>query len=144
MSFVDQVREAHEALKAAVKPSRREAHAKEGRLASTFRVAMKAWDEMKAEGATLQARVDGLEAMLRDVWPFTREWKYLCANCEDGGLVFQQCPGDASCGRHKAHLAHSYGTPCWCSLGNRFKSKPRGADDFTAAGRTTKPTRPGR
>lgn len=144
MKFVDPVREAHKELKAAVKPARREAHAKEGRLAATFREAMKAWDQMKADGATLQARVTGLEAMLRDVWPFTREWKYLCSGCEDGGLVFARCPGDATCGRPKEHLPHSYGTPCWCSLGSRFKSKPRGADDFTAAGRTSKPARVGR
>lgn len=144
MNFVDPVREAHKELKAAVRPARREAHAKEGQLASTFRIAMTTWDQMKADGATLDALTRGMEAMLRDVWPFTREWKYLCANCEDGGLVFGQCPGDATCGRHKEHMAHSYGTPCWCSLGSRFKGRQRSADDFTAAGRTSKPTRPGR
>lgn len=98
--------------------------------------AMKEWRDMKAQGIALADRVKGLEAVLREVWPFAREWKYLCAQCDDLGVKIAECPGDATCGRSKEHLPHTFGTPCWCALGQRFKDKPRSEDDFTAAGRT--------
>ena len=145
MTAIDALRDAHKELKKAVYPARKKAHATEGKLASTFREAMVIWDQMKADGMSLVDRVKGLEAVLRDVWPFTREWKYICSNCNDYGLSMGNCPGDATCGRHKPHLPHEFGTPCWCELGRRFREKPRGGpDDFKAAGRTSKPSRVGR
>lgn len=115
-----------------------------GTLSDTVMDAMRLWDEQKAGGVSLADRQRGLFGVLRDAWPQVREWKYLCQNCNDTGLVMAECSGDATCGRVKLHLPHEFGTPCWCSLGSRFKqqSKPT-PEDFTQAGRS-KPTRIGR
>lgn len=113
-------------------------------LAAGVMDAMRLWDEQKAAGVPLADRQRALFGVIRDLWPVTREWKYLCTNCSDSGLAIAVCPGDATCGRSKAHLAHEFGTPCWCGLGSRFREKPKpGPEDFTEAGRS-KPTRIGR
>lgn len=140
----DPIRQAHQELRKAVPAARRKAHATEGALAAAFREAMVLWDQQKAAGASFADRLKGLDALIRQVWPFTREWKFLCDGCSDYGLVMSNCPGDATCGRGKQHLPHEFGKPCWCSLGSRFKEKPRHADDFTQAGRSKQPTRVGR
>jgi hypothetical protein len=123
---------------------RREAAKVEGPLAKAFRETMLIWDVQKADGVSLVDRLAGLTRVLQDAWPRDREWKYLCANCSDYGLVLHDCAGDATCGRSKPHLPHGFGEPCWCSLGARFRAKPKPtAEDFTAAGKS-KPTRVGR
>ena len=114
-------------------------------LGAIFVESMKIWDQLKASGASFPARVKSLETVLRAHWPFTREWKFVCSNCDDVGLVMLECPGDASCGRPRQHGPHTYGSPCWCALGNKFKDKPPAApEDFAQAGRVRKPTRMGR
>lgn len=117
-------------------------------LAATVTEAMLQWDRQKADGVSLSERVGFLEKILRLSWPFTREWKYLCARCDDTGLVINQCPGDARCGSRwgeRAHPAHDYGTPCWCSAGAKFSPKTKTEDDYAEAGRVSKkPTRLGR
>ena len=113
----------------------------ESQLADTVQEALRLWDAQKAEGLPKETRAKNLEQVLRVAWPKGREsgWKYLCTGCNDYGLVMSECPGDATCGRDKAHLPHEFGTPCWCSLGKRFKKPERGPDDdFTTAG-TAKP-----
>jgi hypothetical protein len=136
VSSYDALAQAHEALRQSVPSQRRQAHKAEGQLAATFREAMRIWDLQKAEGMSLADRVAGLERTLRVAWPFTREWKFLCEACNDRGLVMAMCPGDATCGRHREHQAHEYGSPCWCSVGNRFKAKAPSEDDYTAAAKT--------
>lgn len=129
-----------------IQKSRRRAHAEEGILAQTFREAMVMWDQAKAAGADLQARLQTLENTLRAAWPKGRErdWQTLCSRCDDYGLELSSCPGDATCGRARRHLPHEFGKPCWCPLGKRFKDKPKpSAEDFTAAGKS-KMTRAGR
>lgn len=117
----------------------------DGVLSQTFTAAMELWDHQKAEGVPRDIRLQTLERTLRAAWPQTREWKYLCQNCNDTGLVISFCEGDATCGRDRPHYAHDYGTPCWCSLGAKFKPKPKpGPEDFTAAAKVSKPTRLGR
>lgn len=144
MTAIDVLRDAHKALRKAVPSFRRKAHADEGVLAQTFREAMAGWDRQKAEGVPLTQRIEFLTRSLKAAWPQTREWKYLCAACDDYGLEMHMCPGDATCGRSKAHLAHEYGTPCWCSAGNRFREKPKPSrDDYAQAGKS-KPTKVGR
>jgi hypothetical protein len=114
-------------------------------LVQTYMAAMRHWDAQKSDGVSLCERLIGLEKTLRACWPFTREWKYLCVECSDFGLVMATCPGDATCGRSKQHLPHDYGTPCWCSQGIRYRAKPKpSADDFTAAGKSKPMTRLGR
>jgi hypothetical protein len=135
MSVVDVLREAHEALRKAVPGKRLKAHREEGLLAQTFHEAMRIWDLQKAEGVSKADRVAGLAKALREAWPKSRDaaWRYLCDRCDDYGLVISQCPGDATCGDPKPHGAHSYGTPCWCEKGNRFKSPAPSPDDYTQA-----------
>jgi hypothetical protein len=116
-----------------------------GHLAQVFLTAMHIWDSDKALGVPRDARLHALEATLRQAWPQVREWKFLCPQCDDLGLEIRDCVGDATCGRPKAHLAHTFGRPCWCALGTRFKDKPKPtAEDFTAAGRAKPMTRVGR
>lgn len=108
-------------------------------LVQTFREAMRLWDAQKADGVPFADRVTGLAKSLRQAWPKGREneWKYLCSKCSDYGLEMQDCPGDATCGRPHAHLPHDFGTPCWCSAGQRFRAQPKpGPDAFTDAGKT--------
>lgn len=117
-----------------------------GPLAQVFMEAMRVWDADKAGGMPLTERFRNLEQTLRAAWPQTREWKYLCRACADVGLEMHVCPGlkDATCGRTNPHYAHEFGTPCWCSAGQRFREKAKPtADDFTMAGKS-KPTKLGR
>jgi len=42
-------------------------------------------------------------------------WMHECRDCEDSGWVRGlTCPGDATCGRKKAHQPHDYTLPCPC------------------------------
>lgn len=115
-------------------------------LADAVTECFRLMNQQKAAGVPKAEREQGLEALIRQVWPFTREWKYLCQACRDYGLQLAECPGDATCGRTKPHLPHEFGTPCWCSVGAKFKPKPKpSAEDFTAAGKApSKMTRVGR
>lgn len=144
MTAPDTLRADHEALRKAVPSLRRKGRAEYGVLAQTFIAAMQTWDHQVADGVPAAVRIETLETTLRAAWPFAREWKYLCQSCDDTGLHIGTCAGDATCGREKPHGAHTFGTPCWCSLGARFRGKPKpSAEDFTQAGRS-KPTRMGR
>lgn len=132
------------ALRKRAKTKRKEGKKEYGKLATAFREAMVLWDKLKANGGTLADLTGGLEHVLRGVWPYTREWHYLCVQCDDHGLMIGSCPGDATCGRTKAHGPHEFGRPCWCDKGRPFRDKPKpSAEDFTAAGKS-KPTRIGR
>ena len=124
-------------LQGAVKRQRREDARKLGPLAQTLKAAMAIWDQQKTEGVPRVERVAGLEKTLRAAWPKSRErpWQYLCDNCNDLGLVMRECSGDAICGRQQEHYPHSYGKPCWCPKGSKFKIKPPSGDDFTSAGK---------
>jgi hypothetical protein len=107
--------------------------------------AVKIWHQMRANGASISECTVSMEAVIRERWPFKREWKFLCANCDDVGLVMAECSGDATCGRAREHGRHTFGTPCWCPLGNKFRDKgPAPPEDFAQAGRVKKPTRFGR
>lgn len=110
-----------------------------GLLARTYWAAMDIYDAQKAEGVPRAERLAGLEKSLRAVWPQTREWHYLCVACSDLGLELRECDGNTSCGRHKAHLPHTYGVPCLCAKGAAFQpvQKPAAAD-FKAAGKMTR------
>lgn len=112
-----------------------------GTLAKTFMAAMQIWDAQKAEGVSQEDRIDGLEKTLRAAWPKGRDvaWKFLCESCADYGLQIGTCPGDATCGRPKRHLAHEYGVPCWCPAGKKFTKREPSPDDFTQAGKTKAP-----
>lgn len=114
-------------------------------LADTIMECYRLLDAMKADGVSPEVRAKTLEQTVRQVWPFTREWKYLCQSCGDVGLEMHTCPGDATCGKSNPHLPHDYGTPCWCDVGRKFRQKERTPDDLVAsAAKVKKPSRFGR
>ena len=129
---------AHREIQQEVRSKRRKGKSALGPLAQSFTIAIQTWDEMKAGGSSPTECLSALEKWLRASWPFSREWKYLCQNCEDTGLTHENCPGDRTCGREKPHGGHTFGTPCWCSLGRRFKEKQAMPEDFTQAGKMTR------
>jgi len=118
------------------------------KLAAAITTAITAWHRGTVAGATREEREYALEETLRDVWPYEREWHYLCSACRDTGLVDQVCePGSRCngrsttgqtrfCAEHPAYT-HTYGTPCACALGARFR--PRATP---AAAPRTRPGRP--
>jgi hypothetical protein len=110
---------------------------REGVLSATIREALNLRAKMKADGMSQADLAKNFEGVIRSCWPFTREWKFLCVECSDLGLILHECDGNRQCGRHQEHLPHRYGTPCWCSLGARFKAKERKVEDFTQAGKTS-------
>lgn len=108
-------------------------------LAATFVEAMRLWDRQKEEGVSLDARLQGLEKTLRAAWPQRREWKYLCAACNDHGLIISVVDEGEGYG------AYDVGRPCHCAKGDRFRTPTRvDADAFQQAGKTRKMTRVGR
>lgn len=117
---------------------------KPGALAATFLEAMRLWDAMKADGISRVVRLATLTKTLKAAWPFTREWKFFCSNCDDFGLVISFCSGDETCGRNRPHGPHEFGTPCLCAKGHAFRAKVRTAEDYTAATKVRQPTRLGR
>lgn len=140
---------AFQSLQGRVKRLRRDSGHALGPLATAVREAIQIRDQMKAEGVTGEALNEGLEGVLRDLWPKGRAeaWRDLCPECRDYGLIMQTCPGDATCGRPKPHASHGYGRPCFCEHGRQFRDAPKPSpDDFTKAGKTPKKdfTRAGR
>lgn len=114
-------------------------------LGRIFFESMRIWDQLKTSGATFEDRRKSLETVFRAHWPFTREWKFLCSTCDDVGLVIDTCDGDATCGRERRHGPHTFGRPCWCALGAKYREKQKPtAADFADAGRVRPPTRLGR
>ncbi len=114
-------------------------------LGDAYRECLPILDRMKADGVPFPERIKGLEGVIRQHWPFTREWQYLCGECSDYGLRMVQCPGDATCQRSKPHLPHDFGTPCWCQAGKRFKAPERTEQTaLQAAATVKKPARFGR
>lgn len=164
MTVTDALREAHTLLRKAVPRLRRKAHAEEGQLAAAFREAMVIVDQQKAAGVSQAERLQGLDQVLRAVWPQTREWKYLCERCSDTGWESRICTPEASCGRPfrlpsqraddytgqgKCQPGHAYVVPCWCEKGQALRRgllkqpAPMKPEDFTQAARS-KPSRVGR
>jgi hypothetical protein len=136
----DPVRVAHEALKLVAAKRRKKGQAEHGILSQSITEVMRLVDEQKAAGTSKEWQLKTIERTLRAAWPQTRAWKFLCETCSDCGLEIRECPGDATCGRSKAHLAHEFGVPCLCPAGARFRPKPKPTpDDFTQAAKTAKP-----
>jgi hypothetical protein len=137
-------------------------------LAATLKEALRLRDLARAEGASPAELNATLERTLRAAWPQVREWKYLCSQCQDTGLITKLCRRGDRCngvssrtdtwherpGKYRrlcvtaplSNYQHEYGTPCTCAAGERFKLKPKSADDFSQEAGTSrkKPTRFGR
>lgn len=108
-------------------------------LGATVRECMRVWLVMKADGASLEERLEFVSKAIRGAWPFTREWRYECPRCDDFGLEMRTCGGqeNAPCGHRKPHRAHDYGRPCTCRHGAKFEKRERSQDDVVAAAART-------
>ena len=96
--------------------------------------------ELKRQGASELAIAAGTEDAVRALWPFMREWKYLCPLCDNTGLKLS-----LETTRVHGETRIWVGRPCSCSRGERFRDRPKAEQDFTAAGKTPRqPTRFGR
>lgn len=116
-------------------------------LYQTFMEADRLRVQALKDGATREIANSIVAKALEQAWPKGRDepWRYLCTACDDAGWKISQCPGDGSCGRKNAHLAHDYAQPCWCVKGQAVKGRPRvEADELAAVGKTRKPSRFGR
>ena len=108
--------------------------APEARLGASVMEAVRLATKMKADGAFDAERFQVIEATLREFWPNTRVWRYLCKQCLDTGLVIQ----DGITNRLGCVVDEGY--PCVCSKGKLFREKPLGGgDDYTKAGKVSKP-----
>lgn len=125
----------HAALRKQAMADRRTfARSPEGSLGTVVMQAVDIASRMKADGATDGERFAVVESVLRQFWPYAREWKYLCESCRDLGLVIQ--PNVLN----RLGCLVDEGVPCHCSAGARFRERPRGGDDdFTQAGKVAKP-----
>ncbi len=118
-------------------------------LSETIMAALRERAQMKAEGMSGEDLDKAFEQVVRDCWPFTREWRFNCTACNDSGWEISECPGDNRCGPstwrpgthlpcpqrpRKEHAAHSYVRVCFCDAGQQLKSAPlSGGDDFSSA-----------
>lgn len=138
-------------------------------LWETVKEALRLRDLDRQAGASEAQQASQLEQIIRRVWPFTREWKYVCRSCDDTGLVMKICRAGDRCngistrtdgpketpGKYRrlctrdteGTYTHDYGEPCFCSAGSRFRSAPPSEfDPVAVAAKTPKkqPTRWGR
>ena len=113
-------------------------------LAESLLEALKLCAKQEADGVSRAERMAGFERTVRASWPQRREWKFICHECADVGLVIYECDGGSRCGRTNPHLAHSFGEPCLCKHGKRFRPKPQSSADVETAGKSRKPSRFGR
>jgi len=156
---------AHTELRRKIRASRRAQARQLGPLATSYDEMMALSDKLKADSVPAEERQKGIEAVLRQMWPFTRTWKYLCEKCNDTGLIIKVCRQGDRCngistrsdspyqepGKYQRLCTmnetyeHEYGVPCFCSLGARFREKPPQNDPtgFSDVGKS-KPTRIGR
>jgi hypothetical protein len=120
----------------------------ESKLAAAYKECLPILDAQKAAGVPFLERIKGLEAVLRQFWPFRAVHHFNCERCADYGLELHQCDGEqhrCGLGKGKPHLPHEYGTPCWCVAGARFKARERTDQTMVEAAATVKkPTRFGR
>lgn len=120
----------------------------DSKLATAYTECLPILDRQKAAGVPFRERIKGLDAVLRQFWPFTREHVVHCTACDDHGLEMHTCDGEQHrCGlaKGKPHLPHEYGTPCWCVAGARFKAREKTEQTLVeAAASVKKPSRFGR
>lgn len=130
--FSDPLAREHAELRAQAIRERKEAHrGAEGSLGAIVMQAVDLSTRMKADGASDEERFAVIEANLRDRWPYTREWKYLCQSCRDTGLVLMLNQVN------KLGIRVDEGYPCQCQKGRLFRAKPMAERDYTEAGKVS-------
>ncbi len=143
----------------------------EGQLAATIREALRIREAMRATGASEADVASAFEQSVRAAWPKpqgrSEPWHYLCERCNDTGLAMFMCKPGQRCngistrtdsprekpGKYRRLCTrdphgvyeHTYGEPCVCPAGERFKANPSNEASFTDAGKVKRqPTRFGR
>ena len=158
--------EAFSRVRTTVRRQRREAKRTASPLADAVLEGVAMRDKMIAEGTPMADVNAAMEALVRDVWPNTRVWKYTCNRCGDTGLEILTCRKGERCdgvstrsngpkepsGNYQRLCAmdpesdyeHDYGVPCFCSRGDKFRPKNREQGDGFEQATKSKPTRFGR
>lgn len=129
-------------------------------LSTVIEEALKARARLIADGKLSPADIaKSFEAVVRQVWPFTRVWKYACDDCQDTGLFIWTCKRGQRCdglsartdgpkekpGKYRRLCAkdpdsdytHDIGEPCSCAAGVRFR--PRAMTEFDALDAASRP-----
>jgi hypothetical protein len=85
--------------------------------------------ELRRQGASARVIAEATERLVRDRWPYEREWKYLCDQCDDTGLAL-------SLGvTNRLGIVVDVGRACSCPKGNLFRKREPEAADYTQAGK---------
>jgi hypothetical protein len=86
--------------------------------------------ELRRQEASPRVIAEATERLVRDRWPYTREWKYLCDQCDDTGLALQFGI------KNRLGIVVTEGRPCSCAKGDRFRKPEPDVVDYTQAGKT--------
>lgn len=109
-------------------------------IAELGRKGMQTFHQLRADGSSFPEACRFLEGLIRTVWPFRREWKFLCLDCEDTGWRMREREVAIYGGR-----LVPYAERCTCHAGQRLQAKDTDDRETLAKiGRTGTPTRIGR
>jgi hypothetical protein len=108
-------------------------------LANAFKQAMTLREQMREDGATEAQCAVALEKIIRANWPIRPESEWpeqyrqpRCGACDGYGLVIKSVV-------NRLGVQVEEGTPCSCYAGLKFLDKSKADQDFTQAGKTSKP-----
>jgi hypothetical protein len=127
------------AERSAIRIRRRDAARVDGPFVKAMRSAMDDYLKMRAAGVSKEDACRGLEAVLRDVWPFKQtQYPATCEVCSDTGFRELTCWSEQRCGRKWcAHqhpsFEHNMVVPCDCAGGDKHRARVRQVDDEIAA-----------
>lgn len=118
-------------------------------LSATILNALAERAQLKAQGFAGPDLDCAFEKVIRECWPFSREWHYNCTACNDTGWEHGECDGGSACGPstwrpasslpcpnrpRKEHAPHSFVRVCFCAKGQDLKKKMTDGDqDFSSA-----------
>ena len=118
-----------EAERRAIRSRRRAFAQTDGPFVKAMKGAMVEYDKMRKDGVSREDAIRGLEAVLRDSWPFkTTQFPAQCDVCDDTGFREVTCWAEQRCGRKRcAHehpaFEHAMAVPCDCTAGDRHRAK---------------------
>jgi hypothetical protein len=110
---------------------------KTGPAAAIMVEAMRDYLQARREGVSQEDGVLGIEAALRDSGLFKTSKFFQCERCDGTGLIHRECPS-YPCQRPPNHAPHTYGEPCECTTGDKWRPK---SDDDKAIGAAAAPRR---
>jgi hypothetical protein len=105
------------------------ARSTEGRFGPVMRKAMDQFHRMRTEGVSREDAIRGIDAELRDSWPFPPTKFPACSGCDGTGWRITTCTHQARCGRERPcslqtpDFEHDYAVECECTAGERFRKQ---------------------